>query len=89
MNGGLEMDPNLSSFLPLIFVLHNSTNLSSTICLTIVLPYGLVSYHPLLTILLQPLPCLNFFSFLSIDADKVHMYRNPQQKCKYLNFGPS
>ena len=43
------MDPNPSSFLPLIFVLHNSTNLSSTICFTIVLPYGLVSYHPLLT----------------------------------------
>ena len=50
MNGGLEMDPNPSSFLPLIFVLHNSTNLSSTICFTIVLPYGLVSYHPLLTL---------------------------------------
>ena len=49
MNEGLEMDPNPSSFLPLIFVLYNSTNLSSTICFTIVLPYGLVSYHPLLT----------------------------------------
>ena len=47
------MDPNPSSFLPLIFVLHNSTNLSSTICFTIVLPYGLVSYHPLLTILVS------------------------------------
>ena len=35
MNEGLEMDPNPSSFLPLIFVLHNSTNLSSTICFTI------------------------------------------------------
>jgi hypothetical protein len=50
VNEGLGMDPNPSSFLPLIFVLHNSTNLSSTICLTIVLPYGLVSYHPLLTV---------------------------------------
>ena len=27
---GLGMDPNPSSFLPLIFVLHNSTSLSST-----------------------------------------------------------
>ena len=49
MSEGLGVDPNPSSFLPLIFVLHNSTNLSSTICFTIVLPYGLVSYHPLLT----------------------------------------
>ena len=58
MNEGLEMDPNPSSFLPLIFVLHNSTNLSSTICFTIVLPYGLVSYHPLLT---QPTTLLSYF----------------------------
>jgi hypothetical protein len=35
MNEGLEVDPNPSSFLPLIFVIHNSTNLSSTICFTI------------------------------------------------------
>ena len=39
--------------------------------------------------LLQPFPCLNFNSFLSIHAHKVYMYRNHQQKCKYLNFGPS
>ena len=66
MNEGLEMDPNPSSFLPLIFVLHNSTNLSSTICFTIVLPYGLVSYHPLLTSVL----CLSSFvslSFVSLN----------------------
>ncbi len=32
VNEGLEVDPNPSSFfLPLFFVLHNSTNLSSTI----------------------------------------------------------
>ncbi len=31
MNEGLEVDPNPSSFLPLFFVPHNSTNLSSTI----------------------------------------------------------
>ena len=32
MNEGLEMDPNPSSFLPLIFVLHNSTNLLPFTC---------------------------------------------------------
>ncbi len=35
MNEGLEVDPNPSSFLPLFFVLHNSTNLSTTIYITI------------------------------------------------------
>ncbi len=32
MNEGLEVDPNPSSFLPLIFVLHNSTNLLPFAC---------------------------------------------------------
>ena len=46
MNGGLGMDPNPSSFLPLIFVLHNSTNLSSTICFTIVFTIRLSKLPP-------------------------------------------
>ena len=46
MNEGLGMDPNPSSFLPLIFVLYNSTNLSSIAYIAILV---LVSYHPLLT----------------------------------------
>ena len=33
MNEGLEMDPNPSSFLPLIFVRHNSTNLLPFTCI--------------------------------------------------------
>ncbi len=40
-------------------------------------------------ILFQPFPCLNFNSFLSIHAHKVYMYRNHQQKCNLINFGPS
>ena len=32
MNEGLEVDPSPSSFLPLIFVLRNSTNLLSFTC---------------------------------------------------------
>jgi hypothetical protein len=45
------MDPNPSSFLPLFYDPHNSTNLSST---TTIFIYhlslsSLVSYHPLLT----------------------------------------
>jgi hypothetical protein len=35
MNEGLEMDPNPSSFLPLFYDPYNSTNLSSTIYITI------------------------------------------------------
>ncbi len=34
-------------------------------------------------------PCLSFMSFLSIHAHKVYMYRNHQQKCNLINFGPS
>ena len=40
-------------------------------------------------ILLQSFPCLNFYSFLPMYASKVSVYRNPQQKYKNLNFGPS
>ncbi len=43
---GLEVDPNPSSFLPLYFVSHNSTNCSATTYFTI---YILANYHPLLT----------------------------------------
>ncbi len=43
---GLEMDPNPSSFLPLYFVSHNSTNCILATYFTI---YILANYHPLLT----------------------------------------
>ncbi len=44
---GLEVDPNPSSFLPLCFVSHNSTNCTSITYFTI---YILANYHPLLTV---------------------------------------
>ena len=37
-------------------------------------------------ILLQSFSCLNFYSFLSIHAHKVYMYRNHQQKSNLINF---
>ena len=40
-------------------------------------------------ILVQPSPCLIFNSFPSFYAHKVYMYRNHQQKCNLINFGPS
>ena len=40
------MDPNPSSFLPLYFVSHNSTNCIPVTYITI---YILANYHPLLT----------------------------------------
>ncbi len=43
---GLEVDPNPSSFLPLFFVSHNSSNCIPLIYITI---YILANYHPLLT----------------------------------------
>ena len=43
---GLEVDPNPSSFLPLYFVSHNSSNCIPLIYITI---YILANYHPLLT----------------------------------------
>jgi hypothetical protein len=43
---GLEVDPNPSSFLPLYFVSHNSSNCIPLIYVTI---YILANYHPLLT----------------------------------------
>ncbi len=47
---GLEADPNPSSFLPLYFVPHNSTNCTSTTYVTISI---LANYRPLLTIKLE------------------------------------
>jgi hypothetical protein len=49
---GLEVDPNPSSFLPLYFVSHNSTN-----CIPVTYLYYftiniLANYHPLLTLAL-------------------------------------
>jgi hypothetical protein len=38
--------------------------------------------------LLQPSPCLNSYAFLYFHAYKAYLYRNPQQKCPNLNFGP-
>ena len=35
-----------------------------------------------------PFSCLNSYSFLPLYAYKLAMYRNHQQKCKNLNFGP-
>ena len=43
---GLEVDPNPSSFLPLYFFSHNSTNCIPITNITI---YILANYHPLLT----------------------------------------
>ena len=45
---GLEVDPNPSSFLPLYFVSHNSSNCIPLIYVTI---YILANYHPLLTLM--------------------------------------
>jgi hypothetical protein len=42
-----------------------------------------------IVILLQSSPWLNSYSFLSLGAYKVYMYRNRQQKCNLINFGPS
>jgi hypothetical protein len=37
---------------------------------------------------LQSFSCLNSYSFLPLHAYKLTMYRNHQQKCKNLDFGP-
>ena len=67
MNEGLGMDPNPSSFLPLIFVLHNSTNLSSTICFTI----RLSKLAPTSDIAIVYLSCILLYLILSTTVDQT------------------
>ena len=60
MNEGLEeVDPNPSSFLPLFFVPHNSTNLSSTIYITILS-------------LRKPPPTSDNYSYIRVDLAPVN-----------------
>ncbi len=59
------------------------------ICFLYKVRIHLRTWNSISIIRFQSFACLNSYYYRAFYAYKVSMYRNPQQKCKNLNFGPS